>query len=67
MCIGLHGPRVCVCVCVCVTVFCPSHQMPVLMAATAASDKPVDGYLINDIISIFSLTVHNSAYLCIHC
>lgn len=30
-------------------------QMPVLIAATVASDKPTDGYLVKDIISILSL------------
>lgn len=30
-------------------------QMPSLIAATLASEKPTDGYLVNDIVSILVL------------
>ena len=35
----------------CVVLF---TQMPSLIAATLASEKPTDGYLVNDIISILN-------------
>ena len=47
---------------------CP--QMPVLIASTIASEKPTDGYLVKDIISILSellLTVpHSTQAMCLN-
>ena len=43
---------------VCLSVLFP--QMPVLIAATVASDKPTDGYLVKDIISILTSGIHST-------
>ena len=46
------------------SVHSPSHlQMPALIAATVASDKPIDGYLIQDIVSIQSPTILIHKYM----
>ena len=46
------------CSTVCLSVLFP--QMPVLIAATVASDKPTDGYLVKDIISILTSGIHST-------
>ena len=51
----VHSPALSVCLSV------SFPQMPVLIAATVASDKPTDGYLVKDIISILTTGIHSTS------
>ena len=51
------------------TCTCPSHfsQMPVLIAATAASKEPADGFLVKDIVSILNHFSHMTLIIPLLC